>query len=883
MGLSNMCDGATLLGGAFDIERAVPHGTVVIVRVSVGLRVQSWRSGTGLFASGSGIYSRLQSSPMRPADDPSITALAAIFDAGPDAFLSADRDFRITSWNAGAERLLGFSAAEAVGRHVSLIAPPGHEQSQDAALARVLAGEPVETLETVRRAKSGALLALSLTLVPMCDSAGRVIGVAAVARPVADRERADSALRRLAAIVESSDDAIISKDLDGIVTSWNRGAERIFGYAAAEMIGRSIRTIIPSDRQQEEDVVLGRIRGGDKVDHFETVRQRKDGSFVDISLTVSPMRDGSGEIVGASKVARDISERRHAETERAKLLALAEEQSRITNTLNDVGRVVASTLDRNNVVQAVTDAATAITGAEFGAFFYNVLDPRAGASYQLYALSGAPPEAFASFPHPRATAIFAPTFRGDGVVRIDDVTKDSRYGHNAPHYGMPAGHLPVSSYLAAPVRGRTGDVIGGLFFGHHQPGRFTGEHERLVEGIASWAAVALENAALYQTAHDANRVKDEFLATLSHELRTPLNAILGYARMVRAGLMAGDKQTRAMETIERNAAALNKIVEDVLDISRVVSGKLRLRVQQVDLRAIVSAAVDAVLPAADAKGIRIERVLEGPDVLVSGDPDRLQQVIWNLLSNAVKYTSRGGKVQVSLLRVNSHVEVIVSDTGIGISGGFLPHVFERFRQADGGVARERGGLGLGLSIAKDLVELHGGTIEAASAGENLGSTFRVKLPVIVVRAEANEGRVHPQGATGAPRMIIPDLHGLKVLVVDDEEDARRLVREVLEVAGASVDTAGSASEAIEWLTRTEIDVLVADIGMPQTDGLELIRRIRQHPDATIRQIAAAALTAYARSEDRTLALQSGFQLHLAKPIEPAELMAAVAALARRTA
>jgi signal transduction histidine kinase/ActR/RegA family two-component response regulator len=467
-------------------------------------------------------------------------------------------------------------------------------------------------------------------------------------------------------------------------------------------------------------------------------------------------------------------------------------------------------------------------------------------------------------------------------MRLDDVTKDPRYGHNPPYHGMPAGHLPVRSYLAAPVRSRAGEVIGGLFFGHPEPARFAAYHDRLVEGIASWASVALENSALYLAAQEASRLKDEFLATLSHELRTPLNAILGYSRMVRGGLMAGEKQQRALETIERNAGALAAIVEDVLDISRIIVGKLRLRVQQVELRAVVSAAIDAVLPAAEAKGVRIERVLEAPDVLVSGDPDRLQQVVWNLLSNGVKYTPRGGKVVVNLLRVNSHVEVIVSDTGAGISADFLPHVFERFRQADGGFARERGGLGLGLSICKDLVELHGGTIEAASAGENHGATFRVRLPVMVVTTAADGGRrVHPQHAGGPPTIRVPDLQGVRVLVVDDEEDSRRLIREVLEVTGATVETAASAAEALEHLAQSSTDVLLADLGMPRMDGLQFIREVRGHERETIRGIPAAALTAYARSEDRTLAMHSGFQLHLAKPIEPAELMAAIAALARR--
>jgi CheY-like chemotaxis protein len=275
-------------------------------------------------------------------------------------------------------------------------------------------------------------------------------------------------------------------------------------------------------------------------------------------------------------------------------------------------------------------------------------------------------------------------------------------------------------------------------------------------------------------------------------------------------------------------------------------------------------------------------VVEGPAVLVSGDPDRLQQIVWNLLSNAVKYTKRGGKVQVSLLRVNSHVEVVVTDTGVGISAEFLPFVFERFRQADGGFARERAGLGLGLSIAKDLVELHGGTIEAASAGEGLGSTFRVRLPIMVVASPRAEPRVHPR-ADRAVSLTVPNLAGIRVLAVDDEEDGRRLVREVLETAGATVQTAASAEEALDCLARDVPDALVADIGMPRMDGLELITTLRTSGDPALQHLPAAALTAYARSEDRARALQSGFQVHLAKPIDPAELMAAVASLVRRFA
>ncbi|HEX7281363.1 MAG TPA: PAS domain S-box protein, partial [Vicinamibacterales bacterium] len=384
----------------------------------------------------------------------------------------------------------------------------------------------------------------------------------------------DITARHLAKVVESSDDAIVSKDLNSIITSWNPGAERIFGYSADEAIGQSIRMIIPAHLQSEEDMVLTRIRAGQKVDHYETIRQRKDGTLIAVSLTVSPIKDEAGNIIGASKIARDV-------TDRTRLEAAAREHASNTQKLSDVGAVVASTLDRESIVQKVTDTATELTRAEFGAFFYNVRDQRTGDAYMLYALSGAPRDAFASFPHPRATAVFAPTFRGEAPIRLDDVLADPRYGKSAPYYGMPPGHLPVRSYLAVPVKGLDGHVIGGLFFGHSQVGMFTEQHERLAVGTASWASVALENARLYAEAHEANRMKDDFLAVLSHELRTPLNAILGYSRLLRGGMLNGEQFDRAIETVERNSRWLTQIVEDVLDVSRIVSGKIRLDVQAV--------------------------------------------------------------------------------------------------------------------------------------------------------------------------------------------------------------------------------------------------------------------------------------------------------------
>jgi PAS domain S-box-containing protein len=685
----------------------------------------------------------------------------------------------------------------------------------------------------------------------------------------------DLARRHLAKIVDSSDDAIISKDLNGVVLSWNVAAERMFGYAAAEVVGQSIRLIIPEVRQSEEDYVLAEIRAGKSIRHYETVRQRKDGTLIPISLTVSPIYDDSGVVIGASKIARDI-------TERARLLAVAQEQASIAKKLTETGVAVAASLDQMTVVQKVTDVATALTHAEFGAFFYNVVDPQSGDAYMLYTLSGVPKEAFANFPQPRATQIFAPTFHGEGVVRLDDVTKDPRYGHNPPYHGMPPGHLPVRSYLALPVKAPSGNVLGGLFFGHSQPSMFTEQHEQLAAGIAAWASIALENSRLYANARDADRLKDEFLAVLSHELRTPLNAILGYARLLRGGILSGDKAVRGLETLERNASVLTQIVEDVLDISRIVTGKVRLDVQPVDLPLVVHNAIATVQPTADAKGVRFQTIIDPRVGPVSGDPDRLQQVLWNLLSNAVKFTPKKGRVQIRVERVNSHIEITVSDTGIGIQPEFLPHVFERFRQADAGLTRDTSGLGLGLSIVRHIVEMHGGSVDAASEGEGRGATFRVRLPLMIVHEEdSREGREHPRTEKREPLTGLTSLAGVRVMAIDDEPDALGLLRAVLEAAGAEVITTSSASAALERVAEVQPDALVVDLGMPQMDGFDFITRLRASDDPTIREIPAAALTAFARSADRTKALQSGFEMHLAKPVEPGELVAAISTLIRR--
>jgi PAS domain S-box-containing protein len=700
----------------------------------------------------------------------------------------------------------------------------------------------------------------------------------------------------LNAIIESADDAIISKTLDGIITSWNNGASRIFGYSAEEVIGKPIVILIPPDHQDEEPHILSRIRRGERIEHYETVRVRKDGTLVDISLTVSPIRGADGKIMGASKIARDISERKRAE-------AQLREQREVIETVNRVGQMVAAELDLHKLVQTVTDAATEISGAHFGSFFYNVLDDK-GASYTLYTLSGVPREAFAHFPMPRATDLFGPTFRGEGTIRIDDVRLDPRYGKNSPYYGMPEGHLPVTSYLAVPVISRSGEVVGGLFFGHPEAGVFTERAAHIIEGLAAQAAVAVDNASLYDAAQraraeaeqvatekqrlyveaqESNRLKDEFLATVSHELRTPLTAILGWAHLLRTGQADDGKMAKALETIERNARAQAQLIDDLLDVSRIITGKIRIDVRPVDPNSFIEAAVEAVRPAAEAKGVRLQRIMDTGIVTVSGDPVRLQQVVWNLLSNAIKFTPKGGRVQVRLERVNSHIEIAVSDTGPGIEPEFLPYVFDRFRQADGRTTRQHGGLGLGLSIVRHLVELHGGTVRAESPGEGQGATFTVLLPVAPVYQTASVvERVHPAARDTLPLYDCPDsLEGMIVLAVDDEPDTRELLKVGLGQCGAVVTVVGSAAEALEAIAAHVPDLLISDIGMPGEDGYELIRRVRQLPPENGGKLPAIALTAYARVEDRMQALRAGYQMHVPKPVELAELAAVAASLVKR--
>lgn len=426
-----------------------------------------------------------------------------------------------------------------------------------------------------------------------------------------------------------------------------------------------------------------------------------------------------------------------------------------------------------------------------------------------------------------------------------------------------------------------GRIVGTITVIEDVTERVAREAELQAQVEARTKALAREKAAR-EEAEEANRLKDEFLATVSHELRTPLTAILGWSNMLLGGRLNEEMQSRALETIHRNAQSQNQLISDLLDVSRIISGKLRLDLRTVELSPIIEAAVEATRPAAEGKGITLNALLNPRAGPINGDADRLQQVIWNLLTNAIKFTPEGGRIVVKSELVNSQVEITVQDSGIGIRREFLPHVFDRFRQGDPGTNRLHGGLGLGLSIVRQLVELHGGTTSVESEGEGRGTTFIVRLPFISRQTgPETEARILPLTGAHLELECPPALQGVRVLIVDDEADTRELLRAVLEHCRADVITVRTTAEALEAIVRFRPDVLVSDLGMPGEDGYALIEKVRALPIERGGQTPAAALTAYVRAEDRVKVLRSGYQLHVPKPVEPAELVTVVAHLAAR--
>jgi PAS domain S-box-containing protein len=675
---------------------------------------------------------------------------------------------------------------------------------------------------------------------------------------------------------------------DGTMVWYNQRWYDYTGTTPEQMAGEGWMQVyapdcLPAMRQRWEE-----SRGNGTPFELEVPIRSASGEFRWFLTRANPVHGSAGEVLRWFGTSTDVDQVKRVQE------ALRDETA-VLELLNRSGSALASTRDLHPLLQEVTDAATSLSGARFGAFFYHGTDADGGAR-MLHTLSNGAPGGFAGFVQPRAAALCGPDTHNEGTVRSDDLGQDARHTPGLPQSDGSAGHPPVRSYLAVPVALRNGATIGCLFFGHPEPGMFDERTERIIGGIAAQAAVAIDNARLYEASQQAaaerkvlldserqaraeaertSQMKDEFLATLSHELRTPLTAILGWAQVLRRGSRDQDDLHRGLQTIERNARVQAQLIEDLLDMSSITSGKVQLEMLPLAPAAIAAAAIDTVLPAAEAKHIHIERDFDRAPGMVSGDANRLQQIIWNLLTNALKFTPRGGTVTVGVRREGDQIAISVADSGIGIAAGFLDHVFERFRQADATTTRKHGGLGLGLSIVKHLVEQHGGTVSAASDGEGRGACFTVRLPRRGGRAEA-AGQAPPVevDARGAAH----DLSGLQVLVVDDEDDARELIKRILADCNADVLTAATATEALSLLQHARPDLMVSDLGMPELDGYGLLDRIRALGPARGGDLPAIALTAFARSEDRIKALSSGFLAHISKPVEPNELIAKVAAM-----
>ncbi|MYM24870.1 response regulator [Duganella sp. FT135W] len=703
--------------------------------------------------------------------------------------------------------------------------------------------------------------------------------------------RARESLRQseleLRALADSMPQLAWIAEQDGALVWYNRGWYEYTGTTPEQMAGNGWQRVYAPDCLDAMAAHWEHSRRTGTPFELEIPIRSANGEFRWFLTRANPVRRSDGSVQRWFGTSTDVDQVKRAQE------ALRDETA-LLELLNRTGAMLASQRDLRPLLQEVTDAATSISGARFGAFFYHTTNS-AGEAMVLHTLSTGAPAAFSQFGQPRATALFGPSLRGEGTIRSDDVLKDPRYGHNAPYHGLPAGHPPVRSYLAVPVALRNGVVIGCLFFGHPQPGMFNERTERIIGGIAAQAAVAIDNARLYEASQQAaeerkvlldrerqaraeaertSQLKDEFLATLSHELRTPLTAILGWAQVLRRGSRDQADLERALQTIERNARAQAQLIENLLDMSSIASGKVRLEMRPLAPAAIAAAAIESVRPAADAKQIRIDKDFQSTPGMIAGDANRLQQVLWNLLTNAIKFTPRGGSVTVAVQRDGEQIALSVRDSGIGIAPAFLDHVFERFRQADSTTTRQHGGLGLGLAIVKDLVEQHGGTISAASDGEGNGASFTLRLPAHNSPPLAQAVTAEPPAQPAATH----DLSGVQVLVVDDEDDARELIKRILSDCNAEVLTAATASEALHLLQHKRPDLMVSDLGMPEVDGFGLLDRIRALGPSRGGDLPAIALTAFARSEDRIKALSSGFKAHIAKPVEPNELIAKVAAM-----
>ena len=743
----------------------------------------------------------------------------AMIDALPAAVYTTDAEGRLTHFNPAAAKLSGRTPQLGTDRWCvswKLYRDDGSRLPHDECpMAMALKeGRDIQGEQIIIERPDSARRWLEAYATLLRDAKGCVVGGINMLMDITERKQAEETRALLAEIVASSDDAIISKDLQGVITSWNRGARELFGYTAEEAIGKPVTLLIPPDHIDEEPGILKRIRRGKRIDHYETVRQHKDGHRLNISLTVSPIRDAAGHVIGAAKIARDITERKRAET------ALRESEDRY-RTLFDLGPVAVYSCDASGVIQKFNRRAAELWGREPA---LGDTDERFYGSFKLFRPDGS------FMPHEQCP--MAEVLSGKiAEVRDAEVLIE-----------RPEGSRVTVVVNIRPLKNERGEVTGAINCFYDITERKRTE-------------VQLREYAIELS--DSDRRKNEFLAMLAHELRNPLAPIRHSLQIMRLG--GGDARTvkSITELMERQVGHLMGLVDDLLDVNRISRGKIELRRERIELAAVVTDAVEIARPLSERMQHELTVTLPAEPICVNADPLRLAQVVGNLLNNACKFTEKRGRVRLSVEREGEQAVIRVRDNGMGIAADQLPRIFDLFMQVDVSIERSVSGLGIGLALVKSLVEMHGGTVEAHSAGVGHGSEFVVRLPIT---AEAPTPQPVDERTT---------THAHRILVVDDSRDAAESLAMLLELTGNETHTAHDGLEAVETAARVRPDLVLLDIGLPKINGYEAARRIREQPWG--KSLVLVALTGWGQDEDRQKSREAGFDGHMVKPVDPAAL------------
>ena len=749
-----------------------------------------------------------------------------------DAVIATDTDGRVTYLNAVAETLTGWTFHDAQGEHLDSVFRIVDARSREALenpATRALRDNAVVGLSNhaLLIAKDGVERPIDDSASPIKDESGEVTGCVLIFRDVSERRHLERAAagrlldaRLLAAIVESSDDAIISKSLDGIIQSWNAAAERLFGYTAEQAVGRHISLVIPQDRIAEEDTIIASLRAGQRLEHFETERRRSDGSRILVSLTISPIKDDTGNVIGASKIVRDVTQQREAEQRERRLRdeSAAERQKFVT--LIESSTDFIGICDLDGVPFYVNPAGLALVGLE------SMDEARRTHMRDFF------------FPEDRSRMMdeFLPSVMaaGHGEVEI-------RFRNFRTHEAR------WMSYKVLKLTGSGGEVVAIATVSQDIT-----ERKRLEDNLRRLATDLSE----------LDRRKNEFLATLSHELRNPLAPLRNMLEVLKRTAGTHGTVPQAIETMERQLGQLVRLVDDLLDLSRITHNRIELRKERVALASVIHQAIEASRPLAQNAGHDMKVTLPSNPIYVHGDPVRLTQIFGNLLNNSCKYTPPGGRISVTARQDGSEAVVTVADTGAGIPPDKLLSIFEMFTQIDGSMERSQGGLGIGLTLAKRLVQMHGGSIEAHSAGEGRGSEFVVRLPVMIER---------PDAAAPPARGMDEPAHTYRILVVDDNWDSASSLAMLMQMTGHEALTAGDGPAALEAMEKHRPEVVLLDIGLPTMNGYEVCRRAREQPWGN--DMLIIALTGWGQEEDRRKSRDAGFDGHLVKPVEYAALNA----------